>query len=180
LTLLKDPETFELLAGVLRGSSSLDIPKARAIRYLALDNSKDHYKAIRPLLNDPNEEVQAEAVRALGSDLSSRGEIRALARDPKGPTAVRLAAVDVLAAQDPEFPRYAVDLVAQANENPEVRKSCIGYLNVGLRLKREGYNNGGEIQKVISHAANSDPDEGVKNVAIQADKQLADWNAEPN
>ena len=175
LTLLGDEKTIDLLRQVASqpaGSSAL-IPKCQAVRHLAVDGPKKHYQVLRPLLTDPDPVVCEEAVRALSALPESREQIRAIMSNRQQRQEVRIAAVEGLAANDPDFHKYAQALVAAEQENSAVRIACIGHLGVGAGLGR--YPPVG-IQNAISAAGHA-ADAGVRQAAEQATRQIREFTA---
>src|SRR5262249_54324032 len=149
-------------------------PKDQAIRYLAADDPRKHYVALRPTLQDKDPATLAEAATVLGGDLQSREKIKSLLSDVKQPSNVRVAAASSLAIHDPNFPQYATPLIAKTTEDPSVRTACLNQLNVGLQYKRYGENHAPAFADAVKSILGNvgDQDASVLNAATKAAEQL--------
>lgn len=128
-----DSVALGLLTESLRRGSGVPIPVAEAIDLLDQDGSQNYIGLLRPYLASKDAHVQAKAAMALAVDPESRPQIVRLAESPETPTEVRLNALRGLANDDRDYARYAIALVANAKENPDIRYAAmhdlVGRLN---------------------------------------------------
>ena len=122
-----DAVATERVAEALRRGpgSPVPVPLAEAIDLLDLDGPAKHIAALRPYLGSADPLVQGRAAHALVVDPESRPRIAALARDSKTPIDVRLHCLRGLAREDAGFAEYAIPLVSNTRESPEVRLAAM-------------------------------------------------------
>lgn len=120
-----DLVALNTLTDTLRRGSGVPIPIADAIDLLDQDGALNYITALRPYLGNTDAHVQARAARALAVDPQSRSRIVALATDTAAPEEVRLNAIRGLAREDQQFARYAIALVANTEENPDIRYAAM-------------------------------------------------------
>ena len=127
LALINDEAAVGLLKGILAAKEdpAAKFTKAEAVRYLALEDPRKHFDAIRPALAASEPDARAAAVTALGADPASRPQITKLLDAPDQPTQVKAAALQSLAAYDPQFPTYVARYLKDKGVNPEVRSAAI-------------------------------------------------------
>jgi hypothetical protein len=163
-----------LVDGVRDGTPP--IPLADAIELLDVDGPTRHVATVRPFVDHPDPKVQAEAARVLAVDPDNRQAVVALARDPQASREVRLKALRALAREDAEYFSYALRLMSNRGEDPDVR-----YAAVEGAMARLNYQDVAAEQQVVFAQAvegimRNDPDrvtsEG-KNLAAEAKRLLA-------
>ena len=129
LALINDEVAVNLLKTILADKGEPPgepkFTKAEAVRYLALEDPRKHFEAIRPALDASEPEARAAAVTALGADPASRPQITRLLDAPDQPTQVKAAALQSLAAYDPQFPTYVTKYLQDKGLNPAVRSAAI-------------------------------------------------------
>lgn len=131
-----DSVALGMLTESLRRGSGVPIPVAEAIDLLDQDGSQNYIGVIRPFLASTDAHIQAKAALALAVDPDSRPQIIRLAQSAETPNEVRLNALRALADDDRDFARYALALVANTSENPEIR-----YATMHDFVGRMNYNN---------------------------------------
>lgn len=133
LVAAQDLQAVDLLVEALRRGRNLPIPKASAIALLDLDGPTKHIATVRPYLHDEDPQVQAQAAHVLSSDPDSRAELVRLATSTSTPELVRVAALRGLSREDESFETYAIALMRNPEETPDVRhqamKTMAGRLN---------------------------------------------------
>src|SRR4051794_2567997 len=75
LAVRNDPVAVRILEDSLKSPQAGSIPKPDAIAYLAANDPREHFAAIRPQLQDARPETRVAAVTALGADPVSRPAI---------------------------------------------------------------------------------------------------------
>lgn len=120
-----DSVALGMLTESLRRGSGVPIPVAEAIDLLDQDGSQNYIGVLRPYLASSDAHVQAKAALALAVDPESRPQIIRLAESAETPKEVRLNALRALADDDRDFARYAIALVANAKENPDIRYAAM-------------------------------------------------------
>lgn len=120
-----DPVAVNILTESLRRGRDLPIPLVDAIELLDLDGSINHIGTLRPYLGHRDPRVRARAARALAVDPESRPRIAQLARNPATPAEVRRNALRALAREDDRFATYAIPLLENARENPDIRYAAM-------------------------------------------------------
>lgn len=120
-----DSVALGMLTESLRRGSGVPIPVADAIDLLDQDGSQNYIGVLRPYLASSDAHVQAKAALALAVDPDSRPQIVRLAESAETAKEVRLNAIRALANDDRDFARYAIALVANTNENPEIRYAAM-------------------------------------------------------
>ena len=138
LALINDEAAVGLLKGILAANQepSSKFTKAEAVRYLALEDPRKHFEAIRPALAASEPEARAAAVTALGSDPASRPRITELLNARNQPTQVKAAALQCLAAYDPQFPTYVSKYFQDKGLDPEVRSAAIEALGRAMNSSK--------------------------------------------
>jgi hypothetical protein len=128
-----DAVAIDRLVESLRGRSRPPIPLPDAIELLDVDGPAKHIRTVQPYLENPDPAVRAQAARVLAVDPESRPTIVAMALDRETPTTVRLHALRALAREDENFFKYAIRLVQNRQDLPEIRymamKSAMSRLN---------------------------------------------------
>lgn len=128
-----DQVALNQLVDSLRRGQNVPIPLPDAIELLDDDGAANYIGVLRPYLGNRNPQVQARAARALALDPESRPKIVELARNPGSPEEVRLNALRGLAREDGRFASYAIPIVEDPQEDPDVRyaamHSFVGRLN---------------------------------------------------
>ena len=121
------------LVDSLRKQQDVPIPLPDAIDLLDEDGSVNYIGVLRPYLSNNDPRVQARAARALALDPESRPRIVKLATNPKSPDEVRINALRGLAREDSGFVSYALRIVENTQDNPDIRYAAmhdlVGRLN---------------------------------------------------
>jgi hypothetical protein len=112
-----------LVEGVRDGNPP--VPMADAIELLDVDGPTRHVQTVRPLLGTSDPDVQAQAVRVLAVDPDSRPAVVEIAANSGAPLAVRINALRALSREDAEYFSYALRLMANTKEHPDVRYAAI-------------------------------------------------------
>jgi hypothetical protein len=120
-----DPVAVNRLAESLRRGRDIPVPLPDAIELLDLDGAVNHIGALRPYLGHRDSRVRARAARALAVDPESRPRIVQLVRNPATPAEVRRNALRALAREDDRFATYAIPLLENARENPDIRYAAM-------------------------------------------------------
>lgn len=120
-----DTVALDRLANALRTGTNMPIPVADAIEMLHFDGPHAYLDAIRPYLASPDPLVQARAAHALSIDPVSRPRLVELIVQPATAPMVRRLALRGLAAQDERFGAYAIPLVANGQEDPDIRYAAM-------------------------------------------------------
>jgi HEAT repeat protein len=128
LAVRNDPVAVRILEDSLKSPQAGSIPKPDAIAYLAANDPREHFAAIRPQLQDARPETRVAAVMALGADPVSRPAIVRMVGKSESPK-VREAALQSLSANDKDFPTYAVKLAQDRQEDPHIRSIAVLELN---------------------------------------------------
>ena len=81
--------------------------------------------AIRPFLNDPDPEVQRNAVFGLGIDPESQPKILELIESEDTATEVKLAGLQSLSHAYSDFPEKALSVIGDMKQDPIVRERAI-------------------------------------------------------
>ncbi len=128
-----DPVAISRLVESLRSGVDIPIPLPDAINLLDLDGPTKHIMTLRPYLHHADAAVQAQAARALAVDQESRPAVVSLASNRQTPNVVRINALRALSREDTAFVEYAVRLMGDSSEVPDIRyasmKAAIGRLN---------------------------------------------------
>jgi hypothetical protein len=128
LAVRNDPVAVRILEDSLKSPGAGAVPKPDAIAYLAANDPREHFAAIRSQLQDARPETRVAAVTALGSDPVSRPAIVRMVGKSESPK-VREAALQSLSANDKDFPTYAVKLAQDRQEDPHIRSIAVLELN---------------------------------------------------
>lgn len=120
-----DPVAVSRLSESLRRGGPFPVPLADAIDLLDQDGSANHIRALRRYLAHADPRVQARAARALALDPESRPRIVQLARSSAAPAEVRLHALRALAREDGRFASYAIPILENERENPDIRYAAM-------------------------------------------------------
>ena len=109
------------------------IPLPVAIELLDVDGSQKHIETLRPYLGHSDTAVQAQAARALAVDPTSQADIAGLASSGETDLQVRVNALRALSREDEGFMEYAIKLMDNRDEHPDIRyaamKNAMGRLN---------------------------------------------------
>lgn len=109
------------------------IPVADGIELLDVDGSGKHFTTLRPFLNHPDPNVQAQASKALANDPESRGRVVQLATNKSINKDTRINALRGLARDDRNFMNYAINIIVDMQESADVRyaamKDAMGRIN---------------------------------------------------
>lgn len=128
-----DQMAIDKLVESLRSGVGIPVPLPEAIDLLDIDGSAKHIVTLRPYLDNPDPAVRAQAARALAVDPESRPAIVNLASNIETPEAVRIKALRALSREDERFVDYAVKLMGNSKEVPDIRyeamKAAMGRLN---------------------------------------------------
>jgi hypothetical protein len=128
LAVRNDPVAVKILEDSLKSPQAGPISKPDAIAYLAANDPREHFGAIRPHLQDAQPETRVAAVMALGADPESRQVIVRMTGKSESPK-VREAALQSLSANDKDFPVYAQKLAKDPQEDPHLRSVAVLELN---------------------------------------------------
>jgi hypothetical protein len=120
-----DAVAINRLVDGLRGGVAVPIPLPDAIELLDDDGAVSYISVLRPYLDHKDPRVQARAARALALDPDSRPQIVRLAVNGASPEEVRFNALRGLAREDSGFLEYAIAIVANRQESPEIRKAAM-------------------------------------------------------
>ncbi|VAW99778.1 hypothetical protein MNBD_GAMMA21-2335 [hydrothermal vent metagenome] len=128
-----DVVSISNLVESLRTGNNIPIPIHNAIELLDVDGSAKHIVTIRPYLNNQDPKIQAQAARALAIDAKSRKQIIALVTNLESPQVVRENAIRALAREDEEFFSYALKLLSNKGNSPDIRlatmRASMGRIN---------------------------------------------------
>lgn len=128
-----DEVAISRLVESLRSGVNMPIPLPDAIDLLDLDGPTKHIVTLRPYLRHADPHVQAQAARALAVDPESRPAIVNLTSNRQTANVVRINALRALSREDTAFVGYAVRLMSDSSEVPDIRyaamKAAIGRLN---------------------------------------------------
>jgi hypothetical protein len=128
LAVRNDPVAVGILEDTLKSPQVGAFPKSDAIAFLAANDPREHFGAIRPHLQDSQPETRVAAVMALGADPVSRPALVRMTAKSESPK-VREAALQSLSANDKDFPAYAVKLAQDRQEDPHIRSIAVLELN---------------------------------------------------
>jgi hypothetical protein len=128
LAVRNDPVAVKILEESLKSPGAGSVAKPDAIAFLAANDPREHFAAIRPQLQDSQPETRVAAVMALGADPVSRTAIVRMTGKAESPK-VREAALQSLSANDKDFPTYAVKLAQDRQEDPHIRSIAVLELN---------------------------------------------------
>lgn len=123
-----DVVAINQLVDSLRKQQDVPIPLPDAIDLLDEDGSASYIGVLRPYLSHNDPRVQARAARALALDPESRPKIVELAVNAKIPSEIRINALRGLAREDKEFAGYAIRIVENSEENPDIRSAAMHHL----------------------------------------------------
>lgn len=112
-----------IVEGVRNGSPP--IPMADAVELLDVDGPTRHVQTVQPLIEAQDPAVQAQAVRVLAVDPDSRQAVVDLASSRDTARQVRVNALRALSREDPEYFSYALRLMSNRQEDPDVRYAAI-------------------------------------------------------
>lgn len=112
-----------IVNGLIDGSPP--IPVADAIQLLDTDGPTRHIQTVRPLIENADPEVQGQAVRVLAVDPDSRPAVVDLAFSAETAPQVRVNALRALSREDSEYFGYALRLISNRQENPDVRYAAM-------------------------------------------------------
>lgn len=133
LVAMHDQVAISRLVESLRSGANIPIPLPDAIDLLDLDGSTKHIVTLRPYLRHSDPAVQAQAARALAVDPESRPAVVSMTVNRQVPNVVRINALRALSREDTGFVEYAVRLMGDSSEVPDVRyaamKAAMGRLN---------------------------------------------------
>ena len=133
LVAMHDQVAVDRLVESLRSGANVPIPLPDAINLLDVDGPEKHIVTVRPYLRHADPAVQAQAARALAVDPESRPVIVNLTSNPQTANVVRINALRALSREDTGFVEYAVRLMGNSSEVPDVRyaamKAAAGRLN---------------------------------------------------
>lgn len=128
LAVRNDPVAVGILEDTLKSPQAGPFRKPDAIAFLAANDPREHFAAIRPQLQDAQPETRVAAVMALGADPVSRPALVRMTAKSESPK-VREAALQSLSANDKDFPAYAVKLARDRQEDPHIRSIAVLELN---------------------------------------------------
>lgn len=123
-----DTVALSRLVDALRRGRDVPVPIPDAIDMLHDDGSASYIGVLRPYLDHADPNARAGAARALALDPESRRKIIQLATDPASPAVVRENALRGLAREDEGFAKYAIPIVENERESPEVRYAAMHHL----------------------------------------------------
>lgn len=133
LVAMHDQVAIDRLVESLRSGANVPIPLPDAINLLDVDGPEKHIVTVRPYLRHADPAVQAQAARALAVDPESRPVIVNLTTNRQTANVVRINALRALSREDTGFVEYAVRLMSNSNEVPDIRyaamKAAAGRLN---------------------------------------------------
>jgi len=121
-----DSVALERLVTALRIGKNVPIPLTDAIELLDDDGAISYIGVLRPFLDHRDAAVRARAARALALDPESRPKIVEMAVSSTSPAEVRVDALGALAHEDPGYTKYAVGIVANGQESPDIRRVAMG------------------------------------------------------
>jgi hypothetical protein len=125
LVSMEDAMAVSQLVEALRAGGDVPIRLPDALELLDVDGPAKHIVTLRPYLEHPDPAVQAQAARALAVDPQSRAEIVSLAVSSETPTLVRTNALHALAREDEDFLDYAIGLMTDRQEEPDIRQAAM-------------------------------------------------------
>jgi hypothetical protein len=130
LSVERDPEAQELLMTSLEGSEGAVVSPAVAIKYLSSDDHAAYAPVVRRLAESTKDEnLKRHALRLLASDPKSKPLLERLLRNKKESPEVRRLSAIALHVLDPErFEDRARKLVADDDEDDDLRATCLGAL----------------------------------------------------
>lgn len=152
------------------------IPLADAIQLLDTDGPTRHVQTVRPFIENPDPKVQGQAVRVLAVDPDSRQAVVDLAFNPESAREVRVNALRALSREDAEFFAYALRLMSNRQEDPDVRYAA---MEGGMaRLNYQTVPSSTQIQygravESISRTGSGEFTSDGKNLAVEAKKLVA-------
>lgn len=120
-----DTVALSRLTDALRRGRDFPVPVTEALDLLRIDGSVFYVDTIRPYLNHDDPEVRERAALSLGVDPQSRGRLIEMARSPEVAQDIRVSALRGLARADTRFPSYALPIVENGREDPEVRYAAM-------------------------------------------------------
>lgn len=133
LVAMHDQVAIDRLVESLRSGANVPIPLPDAIHLLDVDGPEKHIVTVRPYLRHADPAVQAQAARVLAVDPESRPAVVSLTSNPQTASVVRINALRALSREDTGFVEYAVRLMSNSSEVPDVRyaamKAGAGRLN---------------------------------------------------
>jgi hypothetical protein len=172
-----DSVALGMLTESLRRGSGVPIPVADAIDLLDQDGSQNYIGVLRPYLASSDAHVQAKAAMALAVDPESRPQIIRLAESPEAANEVRLNALRALADDDRDFARYAIDLVANAKENPDIRYAAmhgfVGRMNYSNVPVEDQIRFAQVVEKVAGERSLSTTESGART--LKAARELLEY-----
>lgn len=163
-----------IVNGLIDGSPP--IPPADAIQLLDTDGPTRHIQTVRPFIESADPVVQAQAVRVLAVDPDSRPAVVELASSPETAPQVRVHALRALSREDSEYFAYALRLISNRQENPDVRYAAmeggmarLNYHNVPPDLQVQY----GRAIEGVSRTASGQVTSDGKDLAAEAKQLLA-------
>ena len=127
-----DIVAIDKLVESLRTNTNV-IPIQVGIELLDVDGSGKHFTTLRPFLNHPDPRVQAQASKALASDPQSKSRVIEIATNKSINNDTRKNALRGLAREDVNFMNYAINIILDPQESPDIRyqamKDAMGRIN---------------------------------------------------
>lgn len=155
------------------------IPLADAIQLLDTDGPTHHVQTVRPFIENPDPAVQGQAARVLAVDPDSRQAVADLAFSPESARDVRLNALRALSREDSEFFSYALRLMSNRQEDPDVRYAAmeggmvrLNYHNVPPKTQIQY----GRAVENVSRTGGGEITSDGKDLAVEAKKLVVHLN----
>lgn len=150
------------------------VPMADAVELLDVDGPTRHVQTVQPLIASQDPAVQAQVVRVLAVDPDSRQLVVDLASKRETARQVRVNALRALSREDPGYFSYALRLMSNRREDPDVRyaamKGAMARMNYQQVSPRRQVQFGRAVQNIARTARGQVTSDG-RNLAAEA-KQL--------